>query len=54
MQPQRNNVGGSGTVTIRLKDLQAMVEALVERVMARTNPSVPRPSCDGGKRHTIE
>ena len=53
-----NLAGGSGTVTVRLEDLQAtveaLVEALVERAMAKTNPSAPGPSGDGGKRHTVE
>ena len=49
-----NLAGGSGTVTVRLEDLQATVEALVERAMAKTNPSAPGPSGDGGKRHTVE
>ena len=41
--------GGSRTVTVRIKDLQITVEALVERAMAQMNLSAPGPSGDGGE-----
>ena len=44
-----NLAGGSGMVMVRIEDLQATVEGRVERAMAKTNPSAPGPSGDGGE-----